>query len=120
MEAQRSRDASFVMRAGIVPACVLLVAGCETLGYYTSQIQGVSPMKLVPLYFQEKQYVQDRRLVAAVQGALAADPALAGAGIEVDAYLKQVMLRGLDDPALAQKAAAAARAVPGVESVRVR
>ena len=108
------------MKAFLTLAAALL-AGCGTLEFYTGQIQGISPAKLVPLYFQEKQYVEDRRLVAAVRGALAAEPALRGADIEVDAYLKEVTLAPVSasGDALA-RAVEVARRVPGVKSAASR
>lgn len=98
-----------------------LLAGCEALQFYTGQIQGISPAKLVPLYFQEKQYVEDRRLVAAVRGALAAEPGLRVADIDVDAYLKEVTLAPVSasEEALA-RALEVAHRVPGVKSVSAR
>jgi hypothetical protein len=87
-----------------------LSAGCGLVGFYRDETAGIAPAKLVPLYFQEKQYVADRELEAKVRGALAARGMR---DVEVDVYLKEVTLRG--DP----RAAEVARSVYGVESVRV-
>lgn len=97
---------------------VLPLAGCALTDFYFEQTEGISPVKLAPLYFQEKQYVQDRTVEARVKGAFAAEPALRGADIEVEAYKGEVKLMGkAASPEQANKAVATARSVFGVESV---
>jgi osmotically-inducible protein OsmY len=102
--------------------CALLLlplAGCALTDFYFEQTEGISPVKLAPLYFQEKQYVQDRTVEARVKGAFAAEPALRGAGIEVEAYKGEVTLMGeTASPEQAAKAVATAQKVFGVESVK--
>lgn len=92
-------------QAALVALLLPLLGGCQTA-------------KLIGLYFQEKQYVEDRVLVAKLQGELAAHPNLEGADIGVDAYLKNVSLSGVATPAQAAQAEAIARAMDDVESVR--
>jgi osmotically-inducible protein OsmY len=75
-------------------------------------LSGCEQLRLLPLYFQEKQYVEDRELVAKIKGAMLAAPELQGTAIEVDAYLKDVTLRGS-----AQSRDQAARAVEIAKSV---
>jgi osmotically-inducible protein OsmY len=96
----------------------LLVAGCSLAEFYAKETEGIGPAKLLPLYFQEKQYVQDRTLEAKVKGALAADPALAGTGIEVGVYKGEATLSGRVTPEQARQAARTAKSVLGVESVK--
>lgn len=96
----------------------LLVAGCSLAEFYAKETEGIGPAKLVPLYFQEKQYVQDRTLEAKVKGALAADPALAGAEIDVAVYKGEVTLTGRAEPQQAQRASGRAKDVLGVQSVK--
>jgi osmotically-inducible protein OsmY len=102
--------------------CALLLlplAGCALTDFYFEQTEGISPVKLAPLYFQEKQYVQDRTVEARVKGAFAAEPALRGAEIEVQAYKGEVTLMGKTaSPEQAAKAVATAQNVFGVESVK--
>jgi osmotically-inducible protein OsmY len=91
---------------------LLLLSGCEMLGVYRHETAGISPVELLPLYGQEKQYVTDRDLEAKVRAALAAQGMR---GVEVEVYLKDVSLRGGDPGALE-----IARAVHGVKSVRFK
>jgi osmotically-inducible protein OsmY len=91
-------------RIAITTLSLLLLAGCKTVG-------------LVELMLQERQYEEDRLLAAEIEGELAADPHLAGAGIEVDVFLKEVTLRGPLEGASAERARQIARAVPLVEEV---
>lgn len=103
-------------------AAVLLLLplqGCSLAGFYVDQTEGISPVKLAPLYFQEKQYVQDRTVEARVKGAFAAEPALRDAQIAVEAYKGEVKLTGkAASPEQAARAVAAAQKVFGVESVK--
>lgn len=102
-------------------AGLLLLGGCDLVRFYMNETSGVPPTKLVPLFFQEREYAEDQRLVAKVKGALAAEPALRGADIVVDAYKMQVSLqgRGASGDQMA-KALAVARGVPGVKSAQIR
>jgi hypothetical protein len=104
------------MRAGLV-AAVLLLGGCDLVRFYWNETSGVPPTKLVPLFFQEREYAEDQRLIAKVKGALAAE--LGGAEVTVDAYKKDVTLQ-VNDVAQRDKALAAARRVPGVKSVELK
>lgn len=97
------------MRLPSLLVAVPLLAGCELVGFYRHETAGIGPAGLVPLYFQEKQYVTDRELEAKVRGALAARGMHE---VEVDVYLKEVTLRG--DP----RAVEIARRVFGVKSAR--
>lgn len=97
------------MKKAAVLATALLT-GCGLVGFYRNETAGISPAKLVPLYFQEKEYVTDRDLEAKVRGALAAQGL---DDVEVDVYLKDVSLRG--DP----RAAEVAKRVHGVKSVQL-
>ena len=106
------------MRAGLVAAVVLL-SGCDLVRFYWNETSGVPPTKLVPLFFQEREYAEDQRLIAKVKGALAAEPELRGARIGVDAYKMDVTLE-VKDPAQRQKALAVAGAVPGVKSAALK
>lgn len=90
-------------------AAVLLLGGCELVSFYRNETAGIGASELVPLYFQEKQYVTDRDLEAKVRAALAAQGLR---DVEVDVYLKEVTLRG--DP----KALEIAGSVNGVKSAR--
>lgn len=90
---------------------LLLLSGCEMLGVYRHETAGISPVELLPLYSQEKQYVTDRDLEAKVRAALAAQGLR---DVEFDVYLKEVTLRG--DP----RALEIAGSVNGVKSVRAR
>lgn len=92
-------------------AGLLLLSGCEMLGVYWRETAGISPLELLPLYGQEKQYVEDRDLETKVRAALAAQGM---AQVEVDVYLKEVTLHGDD------KALAIARSVRGVKSVQAK
>jgi len=87
------------------------VGGCGLIDFYRNETAGIGPRELVPLYFQEKQYVTDRDLEAKVRAALAAQGVQ---DVEVDVYLKEVALRG------DAKALEVARSVSGVKSVRTR
>lgn len=98
------------MRTPALLATAVLLAGCELVGFYRSETAGISPAKLVPLYFQERQYVTDRELEAKVRGALAAHGLHE---VEVDVYLKDVSLRG--DP----RAVEVTKGVYGVKSVEL-
>jgi osmotically-inducible protein OsmY len=89
----------------------LLLSGCEALGVYWNETAGISPVELLPLYGQEKQYVTDRDLEAKVRAALAARGLR---DVEVDVYLKEVTLRG------DAKALEIARSVNGVKAVHAR
>jgi hypothetical protein len=91
---------------------LLLLSGCEMLGVYWHETAGISPVELLPLYGQEKQYVTDRDLEARVRAALAAQGMR---GVDVEVYLKEVSLRGGDPRALE-----IARSLSGVKSVRAR
>ena len=51
------------MRLAWLLLLVALLAGCGLVGFYRNETAGISPAELVPLYFQEKQYVTDRELV---------------------------------------------------------
>lgn len=93
------------LRLAALAVALALSSGCQTA-------------KLIGLYFQEKQYVEDRVLIAKLQGELAAHPELEGADIGVDAYLKNVALTGIATPAQAARAEAIAHAMDDVESVR--
>lgn len=86
------------------------VAGCSLYGFYRNETAGIGPTELVPLYFQEKQYVTDRELEAKVRAALAAQGMK---DVAVDVYLKDVTLRGHPG------AADVARSVNGVKSVHL-
>lgn len=99
------------MKSAAVLAAAAFLAGCELVGFYRNETAGISPVELVPLYFQEKQYVTDRNLEAKVRGTLAAR---GFHDVAIDVYLQEVTLRG--DP----RAAAIARSVHGVESVQVK
>jgi osmotically-inducible protein OsmY len=88
-----------------------LLAGCELVRFYRNETEGVGALELVPLYFQEKQYVTDRDLEAKVRAALAARGLR---DVEVDVYLKEVTLRG------DAKALEIARSVSGVKAVHPR
>jgi hypothetical protein len=102
-------------------AALLLLGGCDLVRFYLNETSGVPPTKLVPLFFQEREYAEDQRLVAKVKGVLAADAALRGADIAVDAYKMQVTLQGKGVPTQQMsKAQALTRDVPGVKSVEVR
>ncbi|MGQ0546117.1 MAG: hypothetical protein ACT4P3_12405 [Betaproteobacteria bacterium] len=98
------------MRIAVLVAAPLL-GGCELAGFYRQETAGISPAELVPLYFQEKQYAEDRELEGKVRGALAAKGMRE---VEVDVYLKEVTLQG------GPEAAAVARSVRGVKSVRLQ
>jgi hypothetical protein len=112
----RSLAMRFVLLAG-----VLLLGGCDLVRFYLNETSGVPPTKLVPLFFQEREYAEDQRLVAKVKGVLAADAALRAADIAVDAYKMQVTLQGKGVPTEhMSKAQALTRDVPGVKSVEVR
>lgn len=102
-------------------ASLLLLGGCDLVRFYVNETSGVPPTKLVPLFFQEREYAEDQRLIAKVKGALAAEPGLRGAHIGVDAYKMQVSLqaKGASAEQMA-KAQAVTRDVPGVKSVEVR
>ena len=100
-------------------AIVFLLGGCDMIRFYWNETSGVPPTKLVPLFFQEREYAEDQRLIAKVKGALATDPALREADIAVDAYKMDVTLR-VKDPAQRDKALAIARAVPGVKSAELK
>jgi hypothetical protein len=82
------------MRLVLSTILVLFLGGCSMVRFYLEQTEGISPAKLVPLYFQEQQYVNDQTLAAKVRGALEQVPALRGADIEVDVYKSAVTLRG--------------------------
>lgn len=111
---------SLLMRFALLPA-LLLLGGCDLVRFYMNETSGVPPTKLVPLFFQEREYAEDQRLIAKVRGALAAEPALRGAEITVDAYKMQVHLQGRGASAdQMAKALAVARDVPGVKSAEVR
>ena len=99
------------MRLAWLLLMVALLAGCGLVGFYRNETAGISPAELVPLYFQEKQYVTDRELEAKVRAALAAQGVRE---VEVDVYLKEVTLHG------DSRAAEIARSVYGVESVRLK
>lgn len=102
-------------------AGLLLLGGCDLVRLYMNETSGVPPTKLVPLFFQEREYAEDQRLIAKVKGALAAEPALRGADIVVDAYKLQVSLQGKGASAEQMaRARAVTRDVPGVKSVEVR
>lgn len=60
---------------GLLVVSLSQASGCEALRTYVYETAGISPARLVPLYFQEKQYVEERELVAKVKGALAASGA---------------------------------------------
>ena len=106
------------MRLPAALALALLLGGCSLVRFYFEQTEGIGPGKLIPLYFQEQQYMNDQILAAKVRGALAQAPALRAAAIEVDAYKGAVTLRGrAGSPAQAQAAVETARSVFGVESV---
>ena len=96
---------------------LLPVAGCSLADFYFEQTEGIGPVKLVPLYFQEKQYVQDRTVEARVKGAFAAEPALRGAGIGVEVYDGAVTLTGKASAMQVRQAVETAQAVFGVTSV---
>ena len=49
-----------------------LLGGCELVSFHRNETAGIGALELVPLYFQEKQYVTDRDLEAKVRAALAA------------------------------------------------
>ena len=98
------------MRHAGAAVAFLLLSGCEALGVYWNETAGISPVELLPLYGQEKQYVTDRDLEAKVRAALAAQGMR---GVQVEVYLKEVSLRG-DDP----RALEIASTVHGVRSVR--
>jgi hypothetical protein len=100
------------MRSKLLGMACLLLSGCEALGVYWNETAGISPVELLPLYGQEKQYVTDRDLEAKVRAALAAQGMR---GVDVEVYLKEVSLRG-DDP----RALEIASAVRGVRSVRFK
>jgi hypothetical protein len=112
-EGGRTKVARFpAVRAPRSLAAVLvavLLGGCELVSFYRNETAGIGARELVPLYFQEKQYVTDRDLEAKVRAALAAQGLRE---VEVDVYLKEVTLRG--DP----KALGVAGSVNGVKSVR--
>ena len=111
---------SLAMRLALL-AALLLLGGCDLVRFYMNETSGVPPTKLVPLFFQEREYAEDQRLIAKVRGALAADPALRGADIAVDAYKLQVSLQGKGASAdQMAKALAVARDVPGVKSAELR
>lgn len=97
------------MRLPWVLVAVPLLAGCELAGFYRHETAGISPATLVPLYFQEKQYVTDRDLEAKVRAALVAQGMEA---VAVDVYLKDVTVRG------DSRAVEVAKGVYGVKSVR--
>ena len=88
-----------------------LLSGCELVSFYRNETAGIGARELVPLYFQEKQYVTDRDLEAKVRAALAAQGLQ---DVEVDVYLKEVTLRG------DAKALEIARSVNGVKAVHAR
>jgi osmotically-inducible protein OsmY len=88
-----------------------LLGGCELVSFYRNETAGIGALELVPLYFQEKQYVTDRDLEAKVRAALAAQGLQ---DVEVDVYLKEVTLRG------DAKALEIARSVNGVKAVHAR
>ena len=104
------------MRAGLL-AAVALLSGCDLVRFYWNETSGVPPTKLIPLFFQEREYAEDQRLIAKVKGALAAE--LPGADVRVDAYKMDVTLE-VRDAAHREKALAVARAVPGVKSAALR
>jgi outer membrane protein TolC len=119
MQARPLLGAGMAASRALCAVPLLLLAGCALTDFYFDQTEGISPAKLAPLYFQEKQYVQDRTVEARVKGALAAEPMLRGAEIEVDAYKGEVTLMGKTAlPEQAAKAAATAQKVFGVESVK--
>lgn len=93
---------------GFLVVSMLLLAGCEQAKIYWHETAGISPLKLLPLAEQEKQYVTDRELEAKVRGAV-------GPGVEVEVYLGEVTLAGAD-----AKALEAARSVRGVKSVAAK
>jgi hypothetical protein len=97
-----------LLRCAVILAAASLGA-CSLYSFYRDETAGIGPTELVPLYFQEKQYVTDRELEAKVRAALAAQGMK---DVEVDVYLKEVALRG------DAKAAEVARGVLGVKSVR--
>jgi osmotically-inducible protein OsmY len=106
------------MRLVLTTTFVLFLSGCSMVRFYFAQTEGISAAKLIPLYFQEQQYVNDQILAAKVRGALAQAPALRGADIEVDVYQSAVTLRGeTASPAQTRTAVETARSVFGVESV---
>lgn len=111
---------SLAMRLALLLALPLL-GGCDLVRFYVNETSGVPPTKLVPLFFQEREYAEDQRLIAKVRGALAAEPGLRGADIAVDAYKMQVSLQGRGaSPDQMAKALAVARDVPGVKSAEIR
>jgi osmotically-inducible protein OsmY len=89
----------------------VLLGGCELASFYRNETAGIGLRELVPLYFQEKQYLTDRDLEAKVREALAARGLR---DVEVDVYLKEVTLRG------DAKALDIARSVNGVKAVHAR
>ena len=109
-----------VMRFALL-ASLLFLGGCDLVRFYVNETSGVPPTKLVPLFFQEREYAEDQRLIAKVKGALAVEPALRGAHIAVDANKMEVSLqaKGASQEQMA-RARAVAREVPGVKSVEVR
>lgn len=106
------------MRLVLSTVLVLLLEGCSMVRFYFEQTEGIGPAKLIPLYFQEQQYVNDQVLAAKVRGALAHVPALRGADIEVDVYKGEVTLRGrILSGEQTSIAVETARSVFGVEAV---
>lgn len=99
------------MRLAWLLLALALSSGCGLVGFYRNETAGISPATLVPLYFQEKQYVTDRELEAKVRAALAAQGMQ---DVEVDVYLKDVSLRG--DP----RAVEIVKGLYGVKSVRLQ
>ena len=78
------------MRAAVL-LWVALIAGCESARFYLNETAGISPGELIPIVFQERQYVDDRNLESKVQG-------IVGPQVEVDVYLKEVTLKGAVTP----------------------
>jgi len=80
---------SLLALALLLASALTALPGCQALG-------------MLKLAEQEQQYVADRRLQARLLGEFAADPQLAGARVEVDVFLLDVVLRG--DADVAQQA----------------
>ena len=95
------------MRAAVL-LWIALLAGCEATRFYFNETAGITPGELLPIVFQERQYVDDRNLESKVQG-------IVGPQVEVGVYLKEVTLKG----AVTAEQVEAVKRLSGVKSVRV-
>jgi hypothetical protein len=48
------------MRLVLTTTFVLFLCGCSRVRFYFDQTEGIGAAKLIRLYFQEQQYVNDR------------------------------------------------------------